>query len=691
MAREMESKSKSSRIKSCLGSSSNLIYISHALSAWGIRMWSFAVALFLVQLSPDSLRLPAIYGLLCCLSVLLCGALIGEWIDNNERLKVARNSLVFAKVCVAICAVLLCMLIIYKEPIIAIWDGWLETIFQALVIIIAVLARLGNEANRISIERDWIVVVSRGNESKLASLNAVTRAIDLTTNILAPVLTGQIMTYGSTVVSAIFIAGWNMLSLVIEVWLLWIVYKRYPELASKGQKKTVKKDDVEDENEPLLPNGKNNNSQKSYSGIAKSEQTDTAETCMIEDPKSNDERLANEIDSTDPNQNDVIKQVIETATESDEVNIKPKQKNGNICALLFKSLLTLIRGWKTYMNQEVVLAGMALSTLYFTVLGFDSITTSYAYSQGLSESMVSILMGGASLLGIFGAFLFTQIRKCIALESMGLISFFLQVLCLSPCVLSVWAPGTVFDLRYIYDTPTDLIVNCSIPVSTNILETGIANVDTSEGSRVLGMGNSFDESLTSNGHFVGFDAVMHGTPSFLSPLSIEAKALNQSPWTFEPLLHINSTGSNTSSGITQHGTEVSLTESLAVVGNGSTGLLNCTNLPKKGSNLSIWLLMGGIIASRVGLWLTDLTISQQMQETIHESERGIVNGVQSSLNMFVDTIKFILVIILPRPETFGLMVLLSFGVICLGGVLYFAHYLKCKIRKRKKRGYEGKA
>lgn len=41
---------------------------------------------------------------------------------------------------------------------------------------------------------------------------------------------------------------------------------------------------------------------------------------------------------------------------------------------MFSTLLTLNRGWRIYQNYEVMFAGLALASLYLTVLGFHHIT-----------------------------------------------------------------------------------------------------------------------------------------------------------------------------------------------------------------------------------------------------------------------------------------------------------------------------
>lgn len=103
-------------------------------------------------------------------------------------------------------------------------------------------------------------------------------------------------------------------------------------------------------------------------------------------------------------------------------------------------------GWVSYYNQSVFLAGMGLAFLYMTVLGFDCITTGYAYTQGLSGSILSILMGASAVTGIMGTVAFTWLRRKCGLVRTGLISGSAQLSCLILCVISVFMPGSPLDL-----------------------------------------------------------------------------------------------------------------------------------------------------------------------------------------------------------------------------------------------------
>ena len=66
------------------------MYMSRALAAWGDRMWNFGSGLFLMGLMGDDLRLVGIYGFAKCFTVIMFGAVIGNWIDRSKRLTSAK-------------------------------------------------------------------------------------------------------------------------------------------------------------------------------------------------------------------------------------------------------------------------------------------------------------------------------------------------------------------------------------------------------------------------------------------------------------------------------------------------------------------------------------------------------------------------------------------------------------------------
>uniref|UniRef100_G1SML8 Solute carrier family 40 member 1 n=2 Tax=Oryctolagus cuniculus TaxID=9986 RepID=G1SML8_RABIT len=522
-----------------LTSAKFLLYLGHSLSTWGDRMWHFAVSVFLVELYGNSLLLTAVYGLVVAGSVLLLGAIIGDWVDKNARLKVAQTSLVVQNVSVILCGIILMMVFLHKNELLTIYHGWILTSCYILIITIANIANLASTATAITIQRDWIVVVAGGDRSKLADMNATIRRIDQLTNILAPMAVGQIMTFGSPVIGCGFISGWNLVSMCVEYFLLWKVYQKTPALAVKAALK------VEEAELKQL-------------NLHKDTEPKTLEGTHLMGEK-------------DPN----IRE------------LEPEQEP-TCASQMAEPFRTFRDGWVSYYNQPVFLAGMGLAFLYMTVLGFDCITTGYAYTQGLSGSVLSILMGASAITGIMGTVAFTWLRRKCGLVRTGLISGLAQLSCLILCVISVFMPGS----------PLDLSVSPFEDIRSRFIQ---------------------------------------GEP--LSTTTEIPKAI----FTTETLLSNGSNPANTVPEVTSHSVPL----------------------------ISVSLLFAGVIAARVGLWSFDLTVTQLLQENVIESERGIINGVQNSMNYLLDLLHFIMVILAPNPEAFGLLVLISVSFVAMGHIMYF--------------------
>ncbi len=76
-------------------------------------------------------------------------------------------------------------------------------------------------------ERDWIVVIAANDDDRLATMNSVFRTIDLTCFILAPAALGVLFDFLGHAPCALFVAGWNLVSVVVEFSLLYVIYKEY--------------------------------------------------------------------------------------------------------------------------------------------------------------------------------------------------------------------------------------------------------------------------------------------------------------------------------------------------------------------------------------------------------------------------------------------------------------------------------
>ncbi|VAI24717.1 unnamed protein product [Triticum turgidum subsp. durum] len=65
---------------------------------------------------------------------------------------------------------------------------------------------------------------------------------------------------------------------------------------------------------------------------------------------------------------------------------------------------------------------------------------------------------------------------------------------------------------------------------------------------------------------------------------------------------------------------------------------------------SAWVLMAGVAASRLGLWMFDLAVTQLMQDGVPDADRCAVGGVQSSLQSVFDLLTYVMGIIISDPK-----------------------------------------
>ncbi|XP_043227550.1 solute carrier family 40 member 1-like [Amphibalanus amphitrite] len=511
------------------------MYLVASLSAWGDRMWTFAVGLYMVYATPDSLRLTAIYGLVISTSVIALGASVGRWVDTTARLRAAQLSLLVQNCAVCCCAVLLMVSLQYAEFTASTGRGWLQILLQVLVILIADVAALASEANKITIQKDWVVVMAQGDQDTLAWMNSAFRTIDLGTYILAPVLVGQLMTFLSPVAAAGFMAGWNVLSLVVEYWLLRRVYSGVPQLARP------KRPDSPDQS-PAAEKGAH---------ITAAADGTTEPAAPAEPPPSDDQRgptADGELGQTADGQRGPTADtsLLPSVLRPRSPSVSASAPAGGCCGWLRVRLADLRRGWTVYFHSDFCLAGLALASLYMTVLGFDNITAGYGYTQGLTESTLSLLTGAGAFTGILGSLCYPKLRRSLGPTRAGVVGFSLAVLAQSLSLTSVFLPGTAF-------------------------------------------------------------------------------------W---PLAE-----------------------------------------PDSEARTSVITLFCGIILARFGLWISDLSVTQLLQERVPEWRRGAVSGVQSSLNMTMDTAKCLLVVGVPRASHFGLLIILSYLFWIIGWCFFTAYAL----------------
>lgn len=140
----------------------------------------------------------------------------------------------------------------------------------------------------------------------LTRMNSVIRGIDLSSKLLSPVITGLIISFVSLEASAVTFAAWATITVWIEYWLFISVYNGVPAILQSDERRSLRL----------------------------SSQTDIASQYYV--PLLNDENT--------------------------------QSRSGNMRILERISESPFVGAWRNYLNQDIVLPGVALALLFFTVL-----------------------------------------------------------------------------------------------------------------------------------------------------------------------------------------------------------------------------------------------------------------------------------------------------------------------------------
>jgi solute carrier family 40 (iron-regulated transporter), member 1 len=228
------------------GTSSVLMCCVYFFAAWGDRMWEFSSVVFLLNLFPDTLLPPSLFGLIETIAGILGSSSIGAFIDRSNRLTAVRASIVGQNITIFGASIL------YYFALVSDWGtGTLWGVFAALATC-ACFAKWSSSLNKISIHKDWVVVMCGGDSALQSKVNANMRRVDLFCSILSPLAIGVIATTSSAAIACLFIAGWSFVSLFVEFYLSAWVYKKIPKMAIKVSKQ-VNAEEKADDRAPVAP------------------------------------------------------------------------------------------------------------------------------------------------------------------------------------------------------------------------------------------------------------------------------------------------------------------------------------------------------------------------------------------------------------------------------------------------------
>ncbi|XP_051226391.1 solute carrier family 40 member 1 [Lolium perenne] len=356
------------------------LYVGHFLARWGARMWDFSVGLYMIRVWPDSLLFAAVYGVVECSSVAVFGPMVGTLVDRLTYLQVLGLWLLVQSLSFIVAGVSVTALLVF--------DDLKDKSFPVFVLLVSVtnvsgaLAALSTLAGTILIEREWVVVICSGHPAAaLSKTNSALRRIDLSCKLLAPVLSGFVISFVSTQASAVTLALWNVASVGLQYWLFVSVYNGVPALGENVQLR-----------------------RKSAAALSSSEIV----------------ALANE-----------------------EQRYGEEMSDWRVGVANYLSFLPCWDSWAVYMRQDVMLPGVAVAILYFNVLSFGTLMTATLDWNGIPAYLISLARGFSAIVGITATLLYPVVHSWVSTLRTGLWSIWIQWCCLLLCVGSIWVSDGV--------------------------------------------------------------------------------------------------------------------------------------------------------------------------------------------------------------------------------------------------------
>jgi len=377
------------------------LYISYGLSCFGEQLWMSVFGLTMIEIG--QLRLVAINLIVNSVAVMLFGSTVGKWIDAKPRLTAGQTLLTINNVAIAMTGLLLMAVMVSR------FFGIDSSVIAGILVLIAVLtgaiATLAIQGSKIVLAKDWGVVMSGDSHDKLAERNAMLVRIDLLVSILAPLFAGHLMSwfsssetiedrsnsYGQQKAGCIFVIGWHICLLPVELWMIRKAYNTCPQLA-------VKTNGLEGTIEPT--------------------------------PRS-------------PAMSFLYGEMA-AKVDAHAVAARMKSRRQKRC-WAFQLFSTFFDGWGVYKRQFVFPAALGLALLYLTVLGFDSVTIGFAKNQGLPAAVLGWTHAVACGIGILATITFPMLRRSIGIVRTGTIALAVEVTFLTLAILSIWLPGSPFD------------------------------------------------------------------------------------------------------------------------------------------------------------------------------------------------------------------------------------------------------
>ncbi len=368
-----------------MAAQSMLVYTAEFISAFGDRMWQFAIPLLYMDVWQDTLLPTVAYYFILNISLFFLLPIAGKWVDTQPRLRLMMTTIIVDNVCVVASCFLLFCTTFYLDDQRRLW-----LIFLGILIVCIpgeIMVRVGS----ICLEKDWVPVISATDQYRLTLMNSRLTVIDLSCKFLAPMAFGFAMQFVSTQsvtrirLGALLVVGYNLITALPEIYFVGRLYSSCPALAA---------------------------------------------------PHARPGDLDDAADAKAAGSNGAASAVGSTGDESE---------SAAICGCFGLSCQTgdFWASWRLFRKHPIALASVSFSALYGTVLSPGSLLIAYLKWVGVEESLLGASIGGGALMGGLGAWLFPLMRGLkddkeanskarMSLGSIGIVSIWLWFVSIAP-------------------------------------------------------------------------------------------------------------------------------------------------------------------------------------------------------------------------------------------------------------------
>jgi solute carrier family 40 (iron-regulated transporter), member 1 len=355
----------------------SILYTMHLFFAFVSRMWDIGIVLLVANLTGSSLFIVALSGLMSSLTVFLFSPTLGSWFDSNDRL-VAMKVALTVKFFSVTTGYALCAYLLSWNDTEAVLNG-----FEIYAVpVVCALANLSFAMVTMSVEKDWVVVLSGGDSEWLSSTNSVLTQIDLACNAVAPAVTGVLFSFLTYRVVALALLILNAVTAFGLYVFLHRLYLSWPALMCKT----------------------------------------TKQLAVVED-------AASAVDSVE----------LERRMEVAEVDIRTEGASSppNSPVVHAHYHTGTVMKPPSFLGSGVAGPMVAYACLYFTVLSFSSLMMVYLKWSGLQDHWIGVARGIAALSGFLGAFIYPYAKAAMGLVQSGRIFIWWQCILVGIAASSV--------------------------------------------------------------------------------------------------------------------------------------------------------------------------------------------------------------------------------------------------------------